>query len=296
MVYFLEKNYYLFEKNIIFISINTFNEYNEVYYNVTYYFLLLLIFHYSFRIYLFYINLILLFDVLELYLVNERSINLERNVTNFRNNRILADVDNQFDLNDFYQSTLNLVDQFNDCNDDEEITKLRNIIDSQIKKHKESNTLPDLNNVDKKTKKLVNELRTELEEIKKELDNKMNGELAMQPINDKRIIKKDENSSVSEHEDFKQLESFEKKLRTQKKKFKLEYYRIKLSKKYMELKINNKLKKKEEKLLKGLIVFSIITVLSMIALGTMKLLLILAPAVFLLFKSWRKVREYRFKL
>ncbi|CDU17377.1 fam-b protein [Plasmodium yoelii] len=187
----------------------------------------------------------------ELYFVNERSICLERNITKFRNNRILADVDNQFDLNDFYQSTLSLVDQFNDCNDDEEITNLRNIIDSQIKKHKESNTLPDLNN---------------------------------------------ENSSVSEHEDFKQLESFEKKLRTQKKKFKLEYYRIKLSKKYMELKINNKLKKKEEKLLKGLIVFSIITVLSMIALGTMKLLLILAPAVFLLFKSWRKVREYRFKL
>ncbi|ETB60535.1 hypothetical protein YYC_02800 [Plasmodium yoelii 17X] len=232
----------------------------------------------------------------ELYFVNERSICLERNITKFRNNRILADVDNQFDLNDFYQSTLSLVDQFNDCNDDEEITNLRNIIDSQIKKHKESNTLPDLNNVDKKTKKLIHGLHKEIEEFKKELDNKGDNELAIQPIHDKIIIKKDENSSVSEHEDFKQLESFEKKLRTQKKKFKLEYYRIKLSKKYMELKINNKLKKKEEKLLKGLIVFSIITVLSMIALGTMKLLLILAPAVFLLFKSWRKVREYRFKL
>ncbi|CDU15838.1 fam-b protein [Plasmodium yoelii] len=232
----------------------------------------------------------------ELYLVNERSINLERNVTNFRNNRILADVDNQFDLNDFYQSTLNLVDQFNDCNDDEEITKLRNIIDSQIKKHKESNTLPDLNNVDKKTKKLVNELRTELEEIKKELDNKMNGELAMQPINDKRIIKKDENSSVSEHEDFKQLESFEKKLRTKNDKFKVEYCEIKFSKKYMGLKINKKLTKKEEKLFKSLMVFSVIILLLMIASGTMKLLLLFAPAVLLIFRSCRRIRKYCFKL
>ncbi|ETB63238.1 hypothetical protein YYC_00077 [Plasmodium yoelii 17X] len=232
----------------------------------------------------------------ELYLVNERSINLERNVTNFRNNRILADVDNQFDLNDFYQSTLNLVDQFNDCNDDEEITNLRNIIDSHIKKHKESNTLPDLNNVDKKTKKLVNELRTELEEIKKELDNKMNGELAMQPINDKRIIKKDENSSVSEHEDFKQLESFEKKLRTKNDKFKVEYCEIKFSKKYMGLKINKKLTKKEEKLFKSLMVFSVIILLLMIASGTMKLLLLFAPAVLLIFRSCRRIRKYCFKL
>ncbi|EAA19320.1 hypothetical protein [Plasmodium yoelii yoelii] len=127
----------------------------------------------------------------ELYFVNERSICLERNITKFRNNRILADVDNQFDLNDFYQSTLSLVDQFNDCNDDEEITNLRNIIDSQIKKHKESNTLPDLNNVDKKTKKLIHGLHKEIEEFKKELDNKGDNELAIQPIHDKIIIKKE---------------------------------------------------------------------------------------------------------
>ncbi|VTZ71433.1 fam-b protein [Plasmodium yoelii] len=233
----------------------------------------------------------------ELYFANDRGIYLERNVINFRNDRILADVDDQFDLNGFYKSTLSLASQLSDCTEgNKEIAHLQNIIDSYIKKHKESNTLPDLNNLDKKTKKLVNELRTELEKIKKELDNKMNGELAMQPIHDKRIIKKDENSSVSEHEDFKQLESFEKKLRTKNDKFKVEYCEIKFSKKYMGLKINKKLTKKEEKLFKSLMVFSVIILLLMIASGTMKLLLLFAPAVLLIFRSCRRIRKYCFKL
>ncbi|CAD2099590.1 fam-b protein [Plasmodium vinckei lentum] len=64
---------------------------------------------------------------------------------------ILADRDNQFDLNNFYESTLSLANQFSDyTDDDEEITNLRNIIDSRIKKHKGSNILPNLNNVDEK--------------------------------------------------------------------------------------------------------------------------------------------------
>ncbi|CXJ30204.1 fam-b protein [Plasmodium berghei] len=146
----------------------------------------------------------------ELYFVNYRGIYLERNVINFRNNRMLAYADSQFDLNEFYESTLSLANQFNDCNDgNKEITCLRNIIDSHIKKHKENNTLLDLNTVDKKTKKLINELRKELEEVKKEIDNKMKGEFAIQSIDDKIIIKKDGNSSVSGHEDFKQLENNE---------------------------------------------------------------------------------------
>ncbi|SCL89515.1 fam-b protein [Plasmodium chabaudi chabaudi] len=102
--------------------------------------------------------------------VYKRSIYLERNVINFRNNMILADADSQFDLYDFYQSTSSLANQFNDYNDDDDkITNLRNIIDSHIKKHKESNILPNLNHVDKKTKILIRKLRKELEETQKGL-------------------------------------------------------------------------------------------------------------------------------
>ncbi|SBW38245.1 fam-b protein [Plasmodium berghei] len=146
----------------------------------------------------------------ELYFVNDRRIYLERNVINFRNNRILAYADNQFDLNEFYESTLSLASQLGDCFEaNKEIEHLRNIIDSHIKKHIESNTSLDFKNVDSKTKKIINELRKELEELKKQISDKTNGELAIQPIDDKIIIKKDENSSVSEHEDFKQLENNE---------------------------------------------------------------------------------------
>ncbi|EAA17479.1 hypothetical protein YYC_05595 [Plasmodium yoelii 17X] len=168
----------------------------------------------------------------ELYLVNDREIYLERNIIYFRNDRILSDADNQFDLNEFYESTLSLANQFNDCNDgNKEIAYLRNIIDSHIKKHKETNTLLNLKNVDSKIKKLINKSRKELEKLAKELDNKMNGELAIQPIHDKRIIKKDENSSVSEHEDFKQLENDE-------------YNEITSSSNCKKLKISRNLKKK----------------------------------------------------
>ncbi|VEV58084.1 fam-b protein [Plasmodium vinckei vinckei] len=55
----------------------------------------------------------------ELYYVNERSIYLERNIIYFRNNRILEYIDNQFDLYDFYESTLNLANQFSDYIDDD---------------------------------------------------------------------------------------------------------------------------------------------------------------------------------
>ncbi|CDU18243.1 fam-b protein [Plasmodium yoelii] len=146
----------------------------------------------------------------ELYSVNDRGIYLERDVINFRNNRILADVDNRFDLNEFYQSTLSLASQLGDCIEgNKEIAHLQNIIDTHIKKNKGSNTSLDLKTVDSKTKKLINELRTELEEVKKRVANKRNDELAIQSIHEKKIEKKDENSSMSEHEDFKQLENNE---------------------------------------------------------------------------------------
>ncbi|ETB60553.1 hypothetical protein YYC_02197 [Plasmodium yoelii 17X] len=167
----------------------------------------------------------------ELRYVNERSIYLERNVINFRNNRILADADNQFDVNEFYKSTLSLASQLSDCiEDNKEIKHLRNIIDSHLNKHKESNISLDLKNIDSKTIELINELRKELEELKKQVANIMNNELAIQPINDKIIVNKDENSSVSEQEDFKQLENSENN-------------EIEPSNRYMKFKSNIKLKK-----------------------------------------------------
>ncbi|SCL85520.1 fam-b protein [Plasmodium chabaudi chabaudi] len=141
-----------------------------------------------------------------LHFINESSICLERDIINLENNRILAGADNQFDLNNFYGSTLTLADQLNDYkddyedDDDEVIKKIQNIIDSHREKDKRSNTLPNLNNVDKKTKKLIHELRTELDEVKKELDNIKNNKLAIQPIQDKRIVNRREVASVSNYE------------------------------------------------------------------------------------------------
>ncbi|CAD2109180.1 fam-b protein [Plasmodium vinckei petteri] len=144
----------------------------------------------------------------ELYFINGRNIYLERNIINFKNNRILADAGKEFDLNYFYESTLSLANEFSDYIDnDKKITNLRNIIDSSIKKHKGSNISPNLNNVDEKTKKLIYELQKELEEVKKELDNIRNYKIIIQPIQNKRMIIKGENISSSEHEDFSQLKN-----------------------------------------------------------------------------------------
>ncbi|KEG00210.1 hypothetical protein YYE_04937 [Plasmodium vinckei vinckei] len=59
-------------------------------------------------------------------------------------------------------------------------------------KYKESNTRPNLNNLDGKTKKLIHKIQKELNEAKKELDNERNGELSIHLIQDKRVIKKSE--------------------------------------------------------------------------------------------------------
>lgn len=187
---------------------------------------------------------------------------------------------------------MSLVDQFNEYNSDfEEITYNRNIIDSHIKKHKENNTLPDLNIVDKEAKKLINELRAEIEEVKKAIDNKMNGELEIQPMHDKKIIKKDENSSVSEREGFKKSKSFEKQLRTVNNKFKDKYYKIKSSKNYMKFLINKNIIKDKGKLQKLMMLSATILAVA-IASGTMNILLLLAPVGFLIFrKLWRSMKH-----
>ncbi|SCL83508.1 fam-b protein, partial [Plasmodium berghei] len=215
----------------------------------------------------------------ELYFVNDRGIYLERNVINFRNNRILADADNEFDLNGFYESTLSLASQLGDyveCN--KEIEHLRNIIDSHIKKHKESNTSLDFKNVDSKTKKIINELRKELEEVKKDLDNKRNDELAIQPILDKKITKKDENSSVPEYEKFRQLENNENN-------------KIASSNCYMKSKFPKKTKKEENKFILSYLIFIAVAV-SVSITGLPSLFILLIPSGFsIFFFIWRLIKS-----
>ncbi|KEG01645.1 fam-b protein [Plasmodium vinckei vinckei] len=178
----------------------------------------------------------------ELYFINKRNIYLERNIINFKNNRILSDAEKQFDLNNFCESTLSLVNQFNDCNDDDKnIINIRNLINSHINKCKESNILLDLNSVDEKTKKLIHKLRNELEKVKQEIDNIRNSELETQPIQNKRITIKYENNSVSEHEDFNELENCETILEDECDNFEDEYNEITSSNTYKEIKINEQI-------------------------------------------------------
>ncbi|CAD2090648.1 fam-b protein [Plasmodium vinckei brucechwatti] len=232
----------------------------------------------------------------ELYFINGRNIYLEKNITNFRNNRILADADNQFDLNNFYESTLSLVNQFSDCNDDdEEITNLRNIIDSHIKKHKENNTLPNLNNLDRKTKKLIHKIQKELNEAKKELDNIGNGELKIQPIYDKRIIKKDENNFVSEQEDFKQLENYENIFEIGNYNFEGEYNEIISSSIYREIKMDENLRKDEVKFYKKMTMI-LVGFLVTISSGMWYSIVFLIPYMLSLLKKCWKITKLQIKI
>ncbi|CXH20034.1 fam-b protein [Plasmodium berghei] len=218
----------------------------------------------------------------ELYFVNDRGIYLERNVINFRNNRILAYADNKFDLNEFYQSTLSLASQLGDCVEgNKEITHLRNIIDSHIKKHKGSSTSLDFKNVDNKTKKIINKLRKELEELKKQIADKTNGELAIQPILDKKIIKKDGNSSVSEHENFKQLENNENN-------------KIESSNCHMKSKLTKKIKKEENKFILSCLAY--VAVGFPVIIGGLPLMILLIPCFVSTYYSICKLNKCKSKL
>ncbi|SBW38217.1 Protein of unknown function (DUF2031), putative [Plasmodium berghei] len=212
----------------------------------------------------------------ELYFVNDRGVYLEGNVMNFRNNRILSDADNQYDLNEFYQSTLSLASQLGDCVEgNKEIAHLRNIIDSHIKKHKGSSTSLDFKNVDNKTKKIINKLRKELEELKKQIADKTNGELAIQPIDDKMIVKKDGNSSVSEHEDFKQLNNNENN-------------KITSSNHHMKSKLIKKFRKEAIKFIMSCLTF--VAVVVSVPIGGLYLIILFIPCVFSIhFFLWRLI-------
>ncbi|SCL94588.1 Protein of unknown function (DUF2031), putative, partial [Plasmodium chabaudi adami] len=91
--------------------------------------------------------------------------------------------------------------------DDDLIMILRMTIKPYAKKHKENSTLPDLNKANIATKFLLREQQKQLEEMKKELDNLRNDELETKRVRDKRILKKDENNSVSEHKGFEKLKN-----------------------------------------------------------------------------------------
>ncbi|CAD2110605.1 fam-b protein [Plasmodium vinckei] len=238
----------------------------------------------------------------ELHFVNERSIYLERDMIKFKNNRMLADADNQFDLNSFYESTLSLADQFSDWDDDddndndnEHIKNIRNIIDARVKKNKESNTFPNLNNGDKRAISLIYKLQKELEETKKEIDNIRNNELAIQPIQDKRIIIKDENIPVSEHENFKQLENSENILDIGNYNFEDEYNEIISSDVYKEMKSD---KKTKTELKKNFINFAIIVIgfAMVIASEAWYLILLYIPQMISIIKSYWKGFKFRISM
>ncbi|VEV55376.1 fam-b protein [Plasmodium vinckei vinckei] len=165
----------------------------------------------------------------ELYFINEGNIYLERNIINFKNSRILADADNQFDLNNFYEST----------------------------KYKGSNTTPNLNNVDGKTKKLIHKIQKELNEAKKELNNERNGELSIQPIQDKRVIKKSEHIFKIDED-----------------KINDKYNKITLSNCYKKLKKISKSKKSKKNIIIKVMLL-IATLFVVIALGMMNQMILL---------------------
>ncbi|VTZ75036.1 fam-b protein [Plasmodium yoelii] len=137
---------------------------------------------------------------------------LERNIINIRNNRILSDGDNQFNLHEFYESTSSVENQVNDHdNDDEKNISIRNTVDSHVKKNKKSKKSLYSKNVDKKRKKLIHghhkeikeiEEIEEIEETEKEIDNTNNNKLAIVPIENNSVSEELENEGnivVSEH-------------------------------------------------------------------------------------------------
>ncbi|KEG00200.1 hypothetical protein YYE_04956 [Plasmodium vinckei vinckei] len=231
----------------------------------------------------------------ELHFINEANKCLERNIINFKNNRILGDSDNQFDLNNYYQSTVSLINQFSDCSDDdEEITNLLNIIDSHIRKRKESNTLPNLNNINGRTKKLFYKVQKELEEAQKELDNMRNGELEIHPTQDKRIINKYENSSISEQEYIKQLKNYENVLETEHNHFEYIYNKITSANGYKRFKIDKDIIKLSGKTIKKTVLYAA-GFLIIVSTGGTVLLLLLVPYLYSIIKNIRKIVKLEIK-
>ncbi|VEV54739.1 fam-b protein [Plasmodium vinckei vinckei] len=231
----------------------------------------------------------------ELYYANERSIYLQSSVINFRNNRTLADADNQFDLNHFYESALDFVNVYNAYNDDDkEMACLLNMINSHVNKNKENNTLPNLNNISEEAKKLIYELQNELEEAKKELENLRNGKLEIQPIQDKNITEQDEYNSVSEHEGIKQLENEENFLEIKGDNFEDKYCEIISSNNYKKIKTNQKLIESGRKCIMASLTY-IVSCILYISAGWSGFTIMHVPYIASIFIKWYKFIKLEIK-
>ncbi|SCL92244.1 fam-b protein [Plasmodium chabaudi adami] len=159
----------------------------------------------------------------ELYFVNE-SIYLERAAINFRSSRINR--------------------------------KLQNIIDPYIEKDNENDTLPNLDNIDEEKKKLIYELRKEIEEEQKKFASTRNNRLAMYSIQNRSITKMDDNNYISEQNNYN--------LENEGNGFEAEDNEIISRDNYMESKNNGKFKKTLKKILRvmGMVATTLAIILS----------------------------------
>ncbi|VUC55979.1 fam-b protein [Plasmodium berghei ANKA] len=159
--------------------------------------------------------------------------------------------DASLDINDFYDSSLSILDKYNDGNyDGEENIYTKQIINFHQTNFEYSDTSSKLKDIED-VREFINEITSELEISKKENDNNREYEIAVEQNIDKRLVKKDIDLLISSCENLKELKHSEHILDIDVNNFEKKYNEVISGNNYNIVKCNSKFDETFKRFLKS---------------------------------------------
>ncbi|CAD2091077.1 fam-b protein [Plasmodium vinckei brucechwatti] len=197
---------------------------------------------------------------------------------------------NSFNLNNFYGSSLNLLDKHNDGNYDEgDKIYTKQIIDRRETNYKYSDILSKLKDIEHDLGELIHEVTSQLEKSKKENDNNREYELDVEPNIDKRLIKNDTPLIASSYENLTEWENSENTLNINDRYFESIYNEIISGNGYNIIKRNSEFEKTYKDIMKNNALLVIVALLCLLTGGFALpfILLIIPKARYSIKKLWK---------
>ncbi|SCM21683.1 fam-b protein [Plasmodium chabaudi chabaudi] len=200
---------------------------------------------------------------------------------------------NSFDLNDFYESSLNRLDKCNGGNYDEgEKIYTKEIIYLREKKYKYSKILSKLKDIERDVGGIIHDITNQLETLKKENDNNREYELAVVPNIEKRLIKKDASLLASNYENLTEWEHRENILNINDKYFENKYDEIVSGDGYDIIKGDSEFDETYKDLMKNNVLLGAVALLCLLTGGfAIPLVLLLLPKARYSIKKLWKLRK-----
>ncbi|CDU18229.1 hypothetical protein YYC_04758 [Plasmodium yoelii 17X] len=203
-----------------------------------------------------------------------------------------------FSINDFYDSTLSILDKHDggNCGEEEKIYTNKTIKLSP-KDSKYIDILSELKDIENEVKECINEIASKLEISKKGNDDNGEYELSVESNVDKRIIKKDIHLLVSRIEDLKELKHSENILNVDNNYFGNKYNEVISGSSYAVVKCDSSFNETYKDFMKNHVLLFAVTLMCLFSGGlAIPLVILLLPkAKYTIKKLWKLRKLFKKK-